>query len=103
MPEPPVKTGEPSEQESPAGETDRLKVTSSEKPPLEMTVTAALPVSPTGAATLVGADRKKSVPRTVTDTMMEWKSKPLEPVKITVYDPGTVELTLKVAAPDPVM
>ncbi len=103
MPEPPYNTRELSEQESPDGETDRVNVTLSEKPPLGMTVIVTSLVTPTGTATLAGKDRTKSVPRTVTDMMMEWKSRPLDPLKMTVYDPGTVELTLNVAVPDPVM
>ncbi len=71
MPEPPARSVELREQERPVGETDGVNVTSSAKPPLELTVMRTLPMIPTGKERLAGADMEKSIPRTVTDTMRE--------------------------------
>ena len=64
---------------------------------VELALEPAWMLSETGLAAM-----EKSGPRTVTETVTKWKSEPETPVTKTVYVPGTVEFTLRMAEPLPI-
>jgi len=78
--------------------------TNPENPFKCVTLTVELTLDPAGTGRVAGEDAiEKSGPTTVTETKVGWKRKPLKPSTSTVYVPGTVELTLSVAVPEPVI
>jgi hypothetical protein len=82
----------------PAG-AESVKVTTPEKPFREATVTVVgqLVLSVQGTVVGLEGERVKSGPVTVTGIVRSWNRPPLLANMSTVYVPGIVELTLKVA------